>query len=117
MITLRFAIWDSAAQAYKPPFYVVSKGIALRAFSDLVNSEGNDISRYPRDFTLFELGTFDDQTGKSVDLPTPKSMGLAQEYLINVDPEGQEGFKEHGFETPQHNETSVLGDPESGNTS
>lgn len=115
MKILVFSIHDSAAECFKPPWCAPSKGIALRTFSDLANTEGNDISRYPRDFTLFELGTFDDQKATMELHRTPKSLGLALEYLTNVDPKGQIDASEldGSFKTQVGNEAPVLGDTES----
>jgi len=58
-----YSIFDSAASAYIPPFYMQNDGLAIRAFQDNVNAkEENNISRHPEQFSLHRLGEFDDQT-------------------------------------------------------
>ena len=62
------SIRDSAADAYGRPFFLPSVGVAIRSFTDEVNrpSEDNQIYQHPEDFDLFELGEFDDTTGRFV---------------------------------------------------
>ena len=56
---------DRAADAYGRPMFVPSTGIAIRSFSDEVNrnDENNQMYNHSDDFDLYELGTFDDNTG------------------------------------------------------
>jgi hypothetical protein len=58
-----FTVFDSKAETYMPPFFVPSKGLAIRAFEDCVNSEDHHFGKHPSDYTLFELGSFDTDTG------------------------------------------------------
>ncbi len=58
-----FAIFDSKARAYLPPFFMPEAGQATRVFSDMVNSEEHAFGKHPEDYTLFEIGTFDDRSG------------------------------------------------------
>ena len=62
------SIRDSAADAYGRPFFLPSVGVAIRSFTDEVDrpSEDNQIYQHPEDFDLFELGEFDDTTGRFV---------------------------------------------------
>ena len=62
------SIRDSAADAYGRPFFLPSVGVAIRSFTDEVNrpSEDNQIYQHPEDFDLFELGEFDDTTGRLI---------------------------------------------------
>lgn len=70
MIKVVCGVRDSAAQVYGQPWFVPSTGVAVRGFSDAVRgSDKNDLTSHPEDFTLFQLGTFDDETGKFVNLP------------------------------------------------
>lgn len=59
------AIHDRQINAFNNPFYVASRGHANRMFGDEVNraDEHNQMYKHPEDFALFELGTFDEQTG------------------------------------------------------
>ncbi len=55
-----FSIFDVKAQAYLPPFCLPERGMAIRTFSDCVNSKDHQFSLHPGDYTLFELGVWDD---------------------------------------------------------
>ncbi len=55
-----FSIFDVQAQAYLPPFWLGQTAMAIRIFSDCVNSDDHQFGKHPGDYTLFELGTFDD---------------------------------------------------------
>ena len=57
-----FTIYDQKAQAYLPPFFMHQTGMALRVFSDCVNSNDHQFGKHPADYTIFELGTFNDET-------------------------------------------------------
>lgn len=63
MIFKVFAIRDMKAEAFLPPYFSPTVGIAIRSFTDAVNSPEGPFGKYPDDFTLFEVGQFDDGTG------------------------------------------------------
>lgn len=62
MKTKIFTVYDSKAQSYLPPFYMQSTGQAMRTFEDECNNKESLFNKHPSDFTLFEIGSFDDQT-------------------------------------------------------
>lgn len=78
MIHCVYAVFDSAAKAFLPPFCLRNDGEALRAFRDVANSGSHQIGKYPEDYTLFLLGTFNDSLGEFIGQePGPKSLGSA----------------------------------------
>lgn len=79
MILNVYAIHDAAINAYSQPFYSHTNGSALRAFSDHVNDANSGPNKHPQDYSLFHLGTFDDQTG-ALSPATPTRIGTATEY-------------------------------------
>lgn len=79
-----FSIYDSKAGFYMEPFYSSSKLAALRSFSDLANKSDSFIAKHPEDYTLFELGEFDCDTGRFDLLPTNVSLGIAHEFVKPV---------------------------------
>ncbi len=77
-----FTVRDSAAEAFMRPFFAQSKGAAIRSFADQVNdTDGNPIWQHPEDYTLFELGTFDELTG-FLKVHEPRSLGNGSTFLI-----------------------------------
>lgn len=59
------SVFDSAAQVFGRPFFVVARGQAVRSFSDEIqrSAPDNELSRHPEDFTLYALAEFDDSFG------------------------------------------------------
>ncbi len=83
MILQIFDIFDSATGSYARPFFMVSKGEATRAFVDIINDKQSAIHKHPEDFTLFHLGSFNQETASFDPLPTPSSMGKAIQYVLD----------------------------------
>lgn len=65
-----FTIYDSKVNHYWDPVVFLNKGEALRTFEEGVNRRNQDgsaaslIGQHPQDFTLFEIGYYDELTGK-----------------------------------------------------
>lgn len=85
MIQKLYTVYDEKAQAYLPPFFVPTDGLATRAFKDCVNSADHQFGKHPSDYTLFFLGEFTDHDGQFA-LTDRKSMGNGVEYLEPKNP-------------------------------
>lgn len=57
------AVWDEKVQSFMRPFYAPRMGGAIRAFTDEVNRAGSEMGEHPEDYTLFELGSWNDEDG------------------------------------------------------
>lgn len=79
-----FVVYDVKANAYMQPWFLTQEGMALRAFSDCVNDADHNFGRHPEDYTLFNIGTFDDSNA-DIKWQTPKSMGNGLEYVRTED--------------------------------
>lgn len=77
MILKTFSIYDSKAEAFLSPFFSHTAGLALRNFEEAANTEGHAFKKHPGDYSLFELGEFDDVTGQIIMHSTPINLGLA----------------------------------------
>ena len=76
-----FSIRDSKAEAFNTPIFLATEGQAIRMFDYMCNKPDSTIAMHPEDYTLFALGEFNDITGLVEALPTPKSLGLAVEFI------------------------------------
>ncbi len=75
-----FTIYDECAKAFLPPFVLHQTAMAVRAFSDAVNDPGSQFGKHPKDYTLFDIGVFDDLKGSIFsDHAAPVGNGL--EYV------------------------------------
>lgn len=77
---LIFCVYDAKAEAWGQPFFVQSVGLAKRSFTEAANDAATAICKYAEDFSLWQLGSFDEQTGSLERLSVPVSLELA----INV---------------------------------
>lgn len=86
-----YTIHDSAAEAFMRPFFAQSSGAAIRSFSDLVNGTERDhpVAAHPEDYTLFEIGQFNERTGQLVSCE-PRSLGNGITFLV-LTPQPQTG--------------------------
>lgn len=77
-----FAVYDTKASFYLQPFPETSTVSALRGFDQAVNADkGSTFSRFPDDFALHELATFDQQTGEILVHDKPQNLGTARTVL------------------------------------
>ena len=63
MILKVYLIYDNGIEAYLQPFYARNKGEALRSVTDLVNDPKHHFCQHAKDYTLFEVGEYDDKAG------------------------------------------------------
>lgn len=75
-----FTVHDAKAEAYLKPFLMRTKGEAIRAMQDLANDPKHDFSKYSEDYTLFEIGTYDDEQGNYEMLNVKISLGNGLEF-------------------------------------
>lgn len=72
---------DRAAEIFNAPYCVPHPRIGLRALENEVNrpDDKNALFTNPEDFELYELGAFDDATGKFECLEQPKLLATGKE--------------------------------------
>lgn len=60
-----FVVRDRATDSYGNPMFLVSSGQAIRGFTDEINRADRENMMYshPDDFDLYELGSFETDTG------------------------------------------------------
>lgn len=84
-----YSIYDSAAKAYFPPFFLHTEGMALRGFTDAVNDPNSQVGKHPKDYDLFQIGTFDDNTGQLTPLQTNKPLGNGLHFVVKSNEENK----------------------------
>lgn len=81
MILKMYAVYDSKLESYLQPFFMQTQGAALRAWDAVVNDSSTQFSKNPADYTLFELGQYDDSTGIVESYQAKKNLGTALEFI------------------------------------
>lgn len=81
MSVLLFTVFDSATKLFLPTFEARTVEDAIRKFRTTVNMPDSQLHKFPEDYTLFQVGEFNQDTGELVPLATPHSLGVAVTYL------------------------------------
>lgn len=81
MILKVFAIHDHKAEAFLQPFFSNSIGNALRAFGDAVNDEKYPFYKHPEDYSVYEIGSYDDSVALLDALVPVKMLALATDFV------------------------------------
>ncbi|QCQ84653.1 nonstructural protein [Blackfly microvirus SF02] len=55
-----FAVFDSKAAAFLPPFFMANGAVAVRSFQEVCNDPNTQFYKHPEDYTLYSLGFFED---------------------------------------------------------
>lgn len=77
-----FAVYDSKAAVYSQPFFSQSAASGIRAFEHVVNDREHAFGRNPEDYTLFQIGEWDDVAGALIPAaPAPVALGLATQFV------------------------------------
>lgn len=79
MITKMFSVFDSKAGVFATPFFMPTKGMAIRSFMDVSNDESTMLCKHPEDFSLFVIGEFDDEKGVVLEV-AHENLGNAAGY-------------------------------------
>lgn len=84
MMNVICSVRDRAADAYGRPLFVPSVGVAIRSFSDEVNREAadNQMFHHSIDFDLYQLGTFDDNSGIIECFDVPKLLTKGESVKV-----------------------------------
>lgn len=75
-----FAVYDSKAEAYIQPFFQAKINQAKRVFQNAAQDIKHAFGRNPEDYTLFHLGSWNDENAILSPNKTPISLGTAQEF-------------------------------------
>lgn len=79
-----FVVYDAKTESYGVPFFRDFTANAIREWSEVASTKSdknNQISKFPADFTLFEIGEFEQSSGDLRMYETKYSLGLASEHV------------------------------------
>lgn len=99
-----FAVLDMAAGAYMAPFFLPTPGMAIRSFADACRDKESPFARHPEDFTLYEVGSFDQASGelaRTTNHPLAKAADHVPAGLF--DPDQRELGLPGSIEVPERN--------------
>lgn len=78
-----YSFLDEKSKVYSRPFYGHNDGDALRSFSTVVNDKQSMPSKFPVDFTLWRVGSWDDVLGvlSSTESGAPVYLAKAVDFV------------------------------------
>lgn len=79
-----FVVYDAKTECYGVPFFRDFTANAIREWQEVASNKSdkaNQIAKFPFDFTLFEIGAFEQSTGSLEIYESKYSLGLASEHI------------------------------------
>lgn len=79
-----FVVFDGKTKSWGLPFLKDFTANALREWSEIasdISDKQNQIAKYPSDFSLFEIGEYNRDTGEISMYESKFNLGLASEHL------------------------------------
>lgn len=81
---LIFAVYDSKSENFSKPIYVQKEGQMVRSFMDIANDKNHPIGQHPEDYFLYQIATWNEDSGEYQNLSPHKSLGKALDYVNNT---------------------------------
>lgn len=78
--TMVYSVRDSKLGSFITPFFSPNRNVALRMFESACNDTSHQFNQYGDDFTLFEIGVFDPETGIIEPHQCAENLGLASQF-------------------------------------
>lgn len=83
--TIMFSTYDSKAKTFSAPFTMLTIGMAIRGFEEATKDTNSMLNRYPNDFSLYEIGTYDDSNA-TCELKSPINLLAIASEFVNKKP-------------------------------
>ncbi len=74
-----FTVLDQAAQMFLEPFFSPTVDAALRGFKEACTKEGHQFQKFPEDYALYHIGTYDAELGMITPIQ-PHKIGMATSF-------------------------------------
>lgn len=83
-----FSVFDSKGEVWGMPQFQMNAAVALRSFADAVMATNGEsmLSQHPEDFTLFEIGNWDERLGDWIGYDAKIALGTGIEYVNREKP-------------------------------
>lgn len=80
-----FTVYDSAARRYLDPFCAPTIEVAIRLFRELANKPDHAFGKFPGDYELRHIGSFDAEAGILIAADPTHSLGVALTYVNRLE--------------------------------
>lgn len=96
-----YSIYDSKTETYAIPNFILNKGTFTRALLEAMNDPNSQLSKYPADFTAFEIGEWDDSNGTVTMYSAKVNLGCLLEFKT-PDHQSKVAFADRIEQVQQH---------------
>lgn len=79
-MTKLYAVRDVKADAFSSLMPIATEGLAIRSFAEACKDRNSDLNKYPEDYMLYEIGTWEANTG-AVSSCLPKFIASASAFV------------------------------------
>lgn len=78
-----YSVFDSKAEVFSQPMFMGNRGQAIRSFQDEINRDNKEslLHKHPADFSLFEIGFWDNEKGVFENLKAPANLGNGLSFV------------------------------------
>lgn len=76
MIKNIYSMYDTAVKAYMQPIFADATGGLIRELTDLLKNQDHAFTKHPEDYTLFQIGTYDEKTAEIIPCNPTKIIGM-----------------------------------------
>ncbi len=80
MKTEMFTVLDQVADHYLEPFFSPTIESGIRAFKSVVQTEGHQFGKFPEDYALYHIGTYDGGQG-TIEAKMPNKVAMATSFI------------------------------------
>lgn len=84
MVLKLYTLFDKAAAVFNAPFSQRSRGEAVRNFKMLLEDQNSLPFKFPQDYTLYEIGEFDDSNGSIQMHEHPELMYRGSDHIRDL---------------------------------
>lgn len=74
-----YAVKDIQSQLFTNPYFLQNDTVALRSFETACKTENHQFNKYPEDFSMYHIGTYNIETGELIST-TPKQISNATSF-------------------------------------
>lgn len=82
-LTNAFAVKDIKSALFSQPHFVETKGVAIRSFATACEDPNTNLNKYPSDFSLYHIGTYNIESGQLTAISKPEQIANASEFVPN----------------------------------
>lgn len=75
-----FSVFDQAAKQFLAPFTGPTVEFALRGFREACETDGHQFRKFPEDYVLHHIATFDQEDGTTTSFD-PRKIGMATSFV------------------------------------